>query len=204
MAGVDTDVRRRLKNLVASAANGRVTVRVEHLRMVLPQPPSADPQQWERRLRNHLAALSPTVDVRADHLKSALEGVGGVVTDWVLHVGNNCPVPRDTPVRVLLAGGTSKSPRRAGSWAWGSAFSAGGTPTRGRIVAYAVVTPENSSLLTQQWIPYDGGDCPLLPDVECTTLLRSGADNNPYYQRAADWSWGELDDGTITHYRVRM
>lgn len=61
------------------------------------------------------------------------------MSEWILHVGNECPVDRDLMVEVRLAGdaGAECEPAKAGTWAWGPGH---GPDGEGRILAYRVLT----------------------------------------------------------------
>lgn len=62
------------------------------------------------------------------------------MSEWILHVGNECPVDRDLMVEVRLAGdaGAECEPARASEWAWGPGE---GPDGEGRILAYRVLRP---------------------------------------------------------------
>jgi hypothetical protein len=51
----------------------------------------------------------------------------------------------------------------------------------------------------QGWIEWNGGECPVDPDVAVEVRLRCGETD---IDEAGSWFWDDCDDGTIIAYRI--
>jgi hypothetical protein len=108
---------------------------------------------------------------------------------WIEWNGGDCPVGPDVVVEyVSRDGATYRCHAKILRWNW---IGAGGDIIKYRVVAQA--DPNG-------WIKWNGGDCPVGPDVRVESVTRGGYQ---FTRRAGDVWWNHLDVlSDIIKYRV--
>jgi hypothetical protein len=113
---------------------------------------------------------------------------------WIPWEGGECPVDRGAHVRVKLRNGLYRPPAPAVTFRWSSSSVRPGTD----IVAYRVVEAADAG----DWIPWEGGECPVDENATVETRLRGGG-GAPFSDLAGRYRWGHAGaGGDIVAYRV--
>jgi hypothetical protein len=107
------------------------------------------------------------------------------LSDWIPHDGGECPVSESALVHVDIPG-LSLCPAAADGFPWN------------RVKRYRIIRPKQPD-----WIPHDGGPCPVPRDARVAVRFRDATERSDLL--AAQWDWSRATNakvGYITHYRV--
>jgi len=99
------------------------------------------------------------------------------LSDWIPHDGGECPVSESALVHVDIPG-LSLCPAAADGFPWN------------RVKRYRIIRPKQPD-----WIPHDGGPCPVPRDARVAVRFRDATERSDLL--AAQWDWSRATNAKV-------